>query len=96
MIGFAVALWWAGVAAAQPNWPNRSAELETVLRNDANEAGLTLEDVIDQRLWELVRHPLSPTVLSQMDDTVHRVPHRGVQFELLTPGDFGATLHIRW
>jgi hypothetical protein len=31
-----------------------------------------------------------------VSDDVHRPPHRGVQLELLCPGDFGATIHFRW
>jgi hypothetical protein len=63
---------------------------------ESNESGFTLNDLLEQRLWTLVRAPQSAGILSRIDDNVHRAPARGVQFELLCPGDFGATIHIRW
>ena len=56
----------------------------------------TLGDMLDRNILVLIRHPLSPETLSHVEENVHRPPHRGVQFELLTPGDVGATIHFRW
>ena len=80
------------IARAQPV-PRPNVELWTL---EPNESGFTLGDLLDQTLWALVRHPLTPAGLSRIEQNVHRPPHRGVQFELLTPGDIGATVHFRW
>lgn len=61
-----------------------------------NECGFTLGDLVDGKLLALASHPLSPVAMSQIGDTVHQAPKMGVQFELLTPGDIGATVHFRW
>jgi hypothetical protein len=68
------------------------------LRTETNESGFTLGDLFDQAIWAAVRHPLvlAPAGLDHVEENVRRPPRRGVQFELLTPGDFGATVHFRW
>jgi len=81
----------SGLAAAQ-DAPDRAP----MAQYESNETGFTLNDILEQRLWTMVGRPLSPGALSRIDDNVHRAPGRGVQFELLSPGDFGATVHIRW
>ena len=63
---------------------------------DHNETGFTLGELLDRNFWEAARNPLSPATLDRISVDAHRPPHRGIQFELLTPGDFGATIHIRW
>jgi len=63
---------------------------------DTNESGFTLADLVDRRTLAMANSPLSPETMSRVSENVHRPPHRGIQFELLTPGDFGATLHFRW
>ncbi len=60
-----------------------------------NERGFTL-DMFDTKLWALARHPLSPASMSQLGDAVHQAPARGIQVELLTPGDFGVSIHLYW
>jgi hypothetical protein len=61
-----------------------------------NETGFTLGNVLSHNLWTLAKHPLARQTLSAVTTAVHQAPRRGIQVELLTPGDFGATLHIRW
>jgi hypothetical protein len=62
----------------------------------SNETGFTLGEVLDRKMWALARHPLASEALSRVGDDAHRAPHRGVQVELLTPGDIGVTVHFRW
>jgi len=66
----------------------------TIVRDLTNERGFTL-DMFDSNFWQLARHP-SPASIDQFGELVHRPPTRGIQFELLTPGDFGATIHLYW
>ncbi len=61
-----------------------------------NETGFTLGDLLSQNLWVLARHPLAMNPLKQIDVDMHRAPRPGVQLELFTPGDVGATIHVRW
>lgn len=65
-----------------------------IVRDLTNERGFTL-DMFDSNFWQLARHP-SPASMDQFGELVHRPPTRGIQFELLTPGDFGATIHVYW
>jgi len=81
----------AGISTAQMGRPDTLA-----WRPNPNEMGFTLGDMLDGNILNLVRHPLSPETLSHVGANVHRAPHRGVQFELLTPGDVGGTFHFRW
>ena len=60
-----------------------------------NEAGLTVGDVFDHQLWS-VGHPLLLDTLREIGGNIHRAPRPGVQFELLTPGYAGLTIHLRW
>ena len=66
-----------------------------LLSRPPNECGFTLGDLLDQKLWSLVQHPLRLGALNQIGESMHRAPHPGVQFEVLTPGA-GITLHFRW
>jgi hypothetical protein len=97
-VTFAALLWSAthvDVAQALPQPP--TAHLFTdMLSGESNETGFTLGEILDRRLWTLARHPLAPEALLRVGTDVHRAPRRGIQFELLTPGDVGATVHIRW
>lgn len=81
--------------SAMPSWALPPFE-RPVLHADSNERGFTLDDMLDGKLLAIARHPLTPTALSQIGTTVHQAPQRGIQFELLTPGDIGATMHFRW
>ena len=67
-----------------------------LLERHTNEAGFTLDDCLKLNIGELITHPLASSALSHVDTEVHKAPHRGVQIELLTPGDFGGTIHFRW
>jgi hypothetical protein len=67
-----------------------------IVSEQSNERGLTLDEVFGGDLWVLAAHPLSPLTMSQVGSAVHQAPKSGIQFELLTPGDIGATIHIRW
>lgn len=66
-----------------------------IARDFTNERGFTL-DMFDSKLWALARHPLSPASMDQFGAAVHKPPVRGIQIELLTPGDFGLSLHLYW
>ena len=85
----------ASASRAEPRWMQRPAT-ELLRRTEPNEAGFTLGELFDRKLWGVVRHPLTPASLDHVEKDVHRPPPRGVQFELLTPGDIGATIHFRW
>ena len=61
-----------------------------------NETGFTLGEIIDRHLWLMARHPLATNAMGRVGADAHRAPLPGIQFELLTPGDFGATVHFRW
>ena len=74
-------------------FPQLGLELLTV--PPKNETGLTLRDVLDKKLWTVVRHPLRLEMLNQIAGSIHQVPGPGVQLELLTPGA-GLTIHFRW
>ena len=65
-------------------------------RGPSNKIGFTVGDLFDPKLWVGVKHPQQFHPLDQIDDNIHRVPRPGVQFELLTPGDTGITIHFRW
>jgi hypothetical protein len=87
----------ARVGSAQVLPEPRSARLfRDMLSGQPNEAGFTLGEIVDRHLWILARHPLTPDTLNRVGSDVHRAPLPGIQFELLTPGDFGATVHFRW
>ena len=81
---------------AVPGWAAGRPSIKDMLDPDSNERGFTVGDVLDMNIWQLARSPLSPETLSRVSDDVHRPPQRGVQLELLCPGDFGATIHFRW
>lgn len=81
---------------AAPTWGFEPPSIKDMLNPDSNERGFTVGGVLDLNVWQLARSPLSPETLSRVSDGVHRPPHRGVQLELLSPGDFGATVHFRW
>ena len=70
-------------------------ENRPIARDVTNERGFTL-DMFDSKLWALARHPLSPASMDQFGDAVHQPPTRGFQVELLTPGDFGVSIHLYW
>ncbi len=72
--------------------PNKARLLN---RYAGNERGLTLNFIVDEKMWEWARSPSKQT-LGRIDDQVHRAPQKGIQIEILTPGDFGLTLHYRW
>lgn len=61
-----------------------------------NETGFTLGDLLGHTTWAGVTHPLTGNVFKQIGADARRAPRPGVQFELFTPGDAGATIHIRW
>lgn len=85
----------AGVSRAEPQTQPPYAKT-VLLPRPNNENGFTLGELFNSTLWAAVKHPLTPDMLRNVDGDVHRPPHRGVQFELLTPGDIGATVHFRW
>ena len=70
-------------------------ENRPIARDFTNERGFTL-DMFDSQLWTLAQHPLSAASMDRFGDAVHQPPTRGIQFELLTPGDFGLSLHVYW
>ncbi len=74
-------------------FPQMPIELRT---SSPNETGFTLGDLLDRKLWALARHPLQGHLLNQIGGDVHRAPRPGVQFELFTPSQAGATIHLRW
>ncbi len=84
------------VLSATASWANERPGAKRALLHHSNESGVTVGDVLELNIWQLARNPLSPETLSRVSVEVHRPPRRGVQFELLTPGDFGATIHFRW
>lgn len=61
-----------------------------------NENGFTLGDLLNQNFWVAATHPLAMNPLKQIGVDVHRAPRAGIQLELLTPGDAGVTIHVRW
>ncbi len=75
--------------------PNKFQSLNRYEGYESNERGLTLNFIVNERMWEWARAP-SPQTLSRIDSQVHRAPQKGMQVEILTPGDFGLTLHYRW
>ena len=79
-----------------PAWAGERPSMRDMLEHDSNERGFTISGVLQLNIWQLARSPLSPETLSRVSDDVHRPPQRGVQLELLSPGDFGATIHFRW
>jgi hypothetical protein len=58
----------------------------------ANETGFTLGDLLDNKIWNLVKRL---GTLDQIGASTHQVPHPGVQLELLAPAA-GVTIHFRW
>jgi hypothetical protein len=82
--------------AAVPGGAHDPPSIKGMLDPDANERGFTIGGLLEMNIRQLARGPLSPQMLSRVSDDVHRPPHRGVQLELLCPGDFGATIHFRW
>jgi hypothetical protein len=90
-LGFALLVYTPGVSGAQV----ARSPADLTLRS-TNEVGLTVGELLDRNIWVLATHALSPDSLNSLSTDVHRPPRRGLQFELLTPGDFGATLHFRW
>ncbi len=74
-------------------FPQMPIELRTL---PPNETGFTLGDLFDRKLWALARHPLQGNLLTRVGADVHRTPRPGIQFELFTPSEAGATIHLRW
>jgi hypothetical protein len=81
---------------AAPGWADGRPSFSDMLDQDSNERGFTIGGVLDLNIWQLAHSPLSPETMSRVSADVHRPPQRGVQLELLAPGDFGATIHFRW
>jgi hypothetical protein len=71
-------------------------DVELVFARHTNETGFTLGELLDKKLWALARHPFAPETFNHVSDDAKRPPHPGVQVELVTPGDFGVTIHFRW
>ena len=94
------ALLLIGVASillgASPGSASDRPSLRDMLKYDSNEEGFTISGLLEMNVGQLARRPLSPETLSRVSADVHRPPQRGVQIELLSPGDFGATVHFRW
>lgn len=67
-----------------------------LLRPPPNEAGVTLATLFDGNLWGAMTHPLQSDQLNTVAWNVHRTPRTGLQFQLLTPGIAGITIHLRW
>jgi hypothetical protein len=84
------------VSTAAPDWADPRVPDSEMKPGPVNETGFTLGELLDPKLWVLARSPLSPETLEHVSVDAHQPPHQGVQFELFTPGDFGATVHIRW
>jgi hypothetical protein len=82
-------------ARATPSHAQVRPENRPITQNFTNERGFTL-DMFDGKLWALARHPFSPATMDQFGAAVHKPPTRGIQFELLTPGDFGVSMHLYW
>jgi len=82
----------AAASRAEFQWPPP----KDVSMQYTNETGVTVGEIVHERLWSMVRHPLSSNALTHVGEVAHRAPHRGIEFELLTPGDVGATIHFRW
>jgi hypothetical protein len=80
---------------ATPSHAQVRPDNRPIARDFTNERGFTL-DMFDGKLWALAHDPLSPVTMDQFGAAVHRAPTRGIQFELLTPGDFGVSMHIYW
>ncbi len=94
------AIFYSAPASAQTTnqvpaalFPQLPVELRT---SPPNETGFTLGDLLDRKLWALARHPLQGNLLTRIGGDVHRVPRPGIQFELFTPAEAGATIHLRW
>jgi hypothetical protein len=90
LAGLVLILLSAGASSAQMH--PREADL---LTSPSNETGFTLE-MLDADQWALARHPLALGTMSRVDHDLHCPPQRGIQIELLTPGDAGLTIHFRW
>ena len=95
-IGVALLCALAAPASAQDtDMPGRAVvprvRLE-LLRPAPNEAGVTF----DENLWLALIHPFQSGRLSTVAGNVHRAPQSGLQFQLLTPGFAGITIHLRW
>ncbi len=73
--------------------PQMPIELRTL---PPNETGFTLGNLFDRKLWALAMHPLQGDLLNRLGGDVHRTPRPGIQFELFTPSEAGATIHLRW
>lgn len=84
------------LCVAAPGWAAGRPSFKDMLDPDSNERGFTISGVLELNVWQLARSPLSPETMSRVSADVHRPPQRGVQLELLAPGDFGATIHFRW
>jgi hypothetical protein len=84
------------IGTAAPGWARERSSFRDMLDPDSNERGFTIGGLLEMNIRQLARSPLSPETLSRVSDDVHRPPHRGVQLELLCPGDIGATIHFRW
>lgn len=81
---------------AAPSWAGGPPSFKDILDNDSNERGFTISGLMEMNIGQLARSPLSPQTVSRVSDDVHRPPRRGVQLELLCPGNVGATIHFRW
>jgi len=71
-------------------------DVDLIVAQHVNESGFTLGELLDRKLWALARHPFALETLGHVSDDAQRHPLRGVQIELLTPGDIGVTVHLRW
>jgi hypothetical protein len=81
---------------AAPAAANERPFIKQALKPQTNERGLTVSFFLQSNIRQMVRNPFSPENLSRVSADVQRPPQRGVQVELLTPGDFGVTVHVRW
>lgn len=82
--------------SAGTSWAGGPPTFRDMLDPDSNEVGFTLDGFLQWNIWQLAQSPLSPETMSRVNEDIHKAPHRGVQVELLSPGDFGVTVHLRW
>ena len=82
--------------SAGTTWAAERPTFKEMLKPSSNETGFTLDGFLELKIWQLAQSPLSPETMSRVSQDVHKAPHRGIQLELLAPGDFGATIHFRW
>ena len=77
----------------KPGWAGGRPSFKDILDPDSNERGFTISSVLAINVTG--KPLLSPETMNRVGDDVRRPPQRGVQLELLCPGDFGATIHFR-